>query len=58
MLFVKGRCARNMLPHTFNIGMYKSSKNFTRIKHIYNESTNLTDSCNVAFDTSDLWNFL
>ena len=39
---VKGRCAREALPHAFNIGVFKYGKsNPTTIKHIYNESTNL-----------------
>ena len=27
------------------------------VKHIYNESANKIESCNVAFDTKDCWNF-
>ena len=39
---VKGCCAREALPHTFDIGVSKYGKsNPTIIKHIYNESENL-----------------
>ena len=49
---VKGRCAREALPHAFNIGVLKYDKsNPTTIKHIYNESENLNESCDVAFDS-------
>ena len=50
-----GRCARDALPHTFNIGMFKCD-NFTTIKYIYNEFDILIDSCDVAFDISNWWN--
>ena len=34
---VKGRFAREALPHAFNIGLFKySNRNPTTIKHIYN----------------------
>ena len=36
---VKGRSARDALPHTFNIGVFKCSKyNSITIECIYNES--------------------
>ena len=35
--FVKGRCARDALPHTFNIGVFKCDKNnSTTMENIYN----------------------
>ena len=40
-----------------NIGMSKCSKgNPTTMKHIYNESENLYESCDVAFHSNDWWN--
>ena len=46
-----------MLPHTFYTGMLElntfGKNKFTTVKHIYNESVNLNDSCNVAFDSND-----
>ena len=54
---VHGRVARDTLPHTFNIGVFKCSKsNSTTIKHIYDESANLIDSYDIAFDANDWWN--
>ena len=50
-------CPCDALPHTFNIGMFKSIKNSATIKHIYNEPANIIEGCNVAFDTNDCWNF-
>ena len=56
---IKGRCACDMLPHSFDIGRFKSGKNnSTTIKHIHNESAKLIDSYNVAFDNKDWYNFL
>ena len=53
---VKGRCAREALPHAFDIGVFKYGKsNHTTIKHIYSESENLNESCDVAFDSNDWW---
>ena len=50
-LTVKGRCVRDALRRTFNISVFKSNKkNFAAIKHIYNESANIIESCHVAFD--------
>ena len=47
---VKGCCAREALSHAFDIGVFKYGKsNPTTIKHIYNESHNLNESCDVAF---------
>ena len=38
---LKRRCARDTLPHTYDIGMFQCSKNnSTTIKHIYDESGN------------------
>ena len=55
---VEGRCAREALSHAFNIGMFKCDKsNPTTIKHIYNESENLNESCDVAFDSINWWKF-
>ena len=54
---VKGRCARDALPHAFDIGVFKYSKsNPSTIKHINNESENLNESCDVAFDSNNWWN--
>ena len=53
----KGRCAREALPHAFDIGVFEYGKsNSTTIKHIYNESENLNDSCDVTFDSNNWWN--
>ena len=53
---VKGRCAREALPQAFNIGVFKYDKsNPTAIKHIHNESENLNESCDVAFDSNNWW---
>ena len=55
---VKGRCAHDELPRTFDIGVFESViKNSTTIKHIYAESTNIIESSDVVFDTNDWWNF-
>ena len=55
---VKGRCARDALPHTFHFGVFKFVKTIsTAIKHIYKESENIIEDCNVAFDTKECWNF-
>ena len=54
MLVGKGRCAHDVLPHTFNIGVFRSVKNNSAtIKHIYNEYGNIIKGCNVAFGASD-----
>ena len=54
---VKGCCAREALSHAFDIGVFKYGKsNPTTIKHIYNESHNLNESCDVALDSNDWWN--
>ena len=43
---IKGRCAHDVLPHTFNITMLKSiKKNSATIKHLYNESVNIIECC-------------
>ena len=58
MPVIKGRCACNALSNKLNIGEFKSIKNnFITIKHIQNESVNIIEGCNVAFDTNDCWNF-
>ena len=55
---VKGRCARDALPHVFHIGVLIFVKTiYTTTKHIYKEYTNIVEDCNVAFDTNDCWNF-
>ena len=55
---VRGRCARDALPHAFHIGVFKFAKTIsTTIKHIYTESANIIEGCNVAFDTNDCRNF-
>ena len=39
---VKGRCARDALPHAVHIGMFEFVKTIcTTIKHIYKESANI-----------------
>ena len=54
MPIIKGCCASDALPHTFNIGMLESlEKNSATIKHIDNESTNIIIGYNVAFHTND-----
>ena len=54
---VKERCAREALPHAFNIGVFKYGKrNPTTRKHIYNESENFNVCCDVAFDSNNWWN--
>ena len=51
---VKGHCARETLLHAFNIGVCKyGQSNCTTIKHIYNESENLNEKCDVAFDSNN-----
>ena len=58
LVISKGCCGRETLPQTFDIGVFKSGKtNSSAIKPIDNESTNLIDSCDIAFDTIDWWNF-
>ena len=47
-----------LYSHTFNIGVFKSVKNDSNtIKHIYNDSGNIIEGCNVAFDASGCFNF-
>ena len=54
----KGRCARDALPHAYHIGVFKFVFTIsTVIKHIYKESANIIEGCNVACDTNDCWNF-
>ena len=54
----KGRCARDALPHTFHVGVFKFVFTIsTAIKHIYKESAHIIEGCNVACDTNDCWNF-
>ena len=54
----KGRCARDALPHAYHIGVFKFVFTIsTAIKHIYKESANLIEGCDVACDTNDCWNF-
>ena len=54
---VKGRCAREALPHAYNIGIFKYGKSYsTTIKYIYIESENLNESCDIAFD-SNYWRY-
>ena len=55
---VKGRRARDALPHVFHIGVFKFVKAiFTAIKHIYKEYANIIEDCYVVFDSNDCWNF-
>ena len=54
---VKGCFARDALPHTFNIGEFKSTeKNSALIEYISNECENIIEGCYVAFYTNDCWN--
>ena len=49
MLVVEGHYAHDVLPHTFNMDVFKCIKNnYTSIKHIYNEYANLIDSWGVV----------
>ena len=51
---VKGRCAREALPDALFVGVFEYGKgNPTIIKHIYNESENFNESCDVAFDSNN-----
>ena len=51
---VKGYCARHTLFLTVSICVFNRGKNkSTIIKHVYNASSNLIESYDVAFDTSD-----
>ena len=53
----KGRCIGDVLPHTFNIGVFKSIENIsTTIKHIL-MNLQIFQGCNVAFDASACCNF-
>ena len=52
MYVIKGRCARHALLHIFKI-VFKCSKNNLPQWNIFNESANLIDSCDVAFNTYD-----
>ena len=46
----KGRCARDMLPHYFDISVFKTVKtNSTTIKYIHNQSANTIKGLDVAF---------
>ena len=46
---VNGCCARDALPHTFNIKVFNLAKNNSTItKRIHNESANLIYSCDVV----------
>ena len=49
----KGRCARDALPQAFDIGVFKYVNNSITTKYIYNESANLNDNCDDAFDNND-----
>ena len=54
----KGRCARDALSHAFHIDVFKFVFTISSaIKHIYKESANIIEGCNVACDTNDSWNF-
>ena len=58
MPIIMGHCAHEALPHIFSISVFNSGEKISAtIKHIYNESGNLTDGYNVASDTNDWWNF-
>ena len=55
---VKGRGARDTLPHAFHIGVLNSLKMIsTAIYYIYKESANIIEGRSVAFGTNDCWNF-
>ena len=55
---VKGRCARDALPHAFHIGVLKFVKAIsTTMKLIYEKSVKIIEDGNVAFDTNGSCNF-
>ena len=55
---LKGLYARDALPRAFHIGVFKFVKTIsTAIKHVYKESLNVIEDCNVAYDTNECWNF-
>ena len=59
MPVVKRRYAPYALPHTFDIGVFRSIRNNSpTIKHTYNESANIFEDCHIAVDTNDCRNFL
>ena len=45
--------ARDAIPDTFNIGVFKCGKQFCHNKHIYNEFENWIDSCYFDFDSNN-----
>ena len=48
---------RSWRATSHHIGVFKSFKtNSATIKRIYDESANVIEGCNVAFDTNDCWN--
>ena len=49
-LNVKGRYARDALPHAFNIGVFKSVKMNSATRKQFCNETNIIEGCNVAFD--------
>ena len=54
----KGRCARDALSHAIiSACLFYVFTISTAIKHIYKESANIIEGCNVACDTNDCWNF-
>ena len=54
----KGRCARDPPPDAFHIGVFEYVKTiYNTIKHIFKESANINEGCNVVFDSNGCWNF-
>ena len=54
---VKGRCARDALPQAFHIGVFQFVKTIsTAIKEYLKEFANITEGCNVVFETNGCWN--
>ena len=56
MPVIKGCFANGVLLHNLIDNFKSNTKISTTIKHIYNESANIFEGCNVAFDTNDCWN--
>ena len=55
MPIIKGGCARDLLPHTFNISEFKSvKKNSTTIKHL--QWICIIEGCNVPINDASVFN--
>ena len=58
MLVVNGRCVRDALSHTFNMGLCKSGKQFYHNKTHLERIGGFNCKLYCCFDTNDYWNFL